>query len=191
MYGILLLVCILLRGFSTFVSWIFIDYFTYFLGFVGSGLILYRVVRKQLAPNHIWIVVGLLCTVLLPQGYLDQGKFALLEQRYQTVAEQIVLATDDAADSYVGKYPLSFQDRLLLNNLEADVNYIKQGEQYVISFTKSRSFFNWYALVYFSSPDAVDFILHPSAYQEDLSDADCFDEVVWIESNKWARIKWY
>lgn len=191
MYSIILLVCILLRAFTTFVSWNVISFCNYILAFVVSGLIVYRVARKRLTLKYVWVVAGLLCTVLFPQAYLDQGKYTMLEQQYVATAERIVQDTSAEEDSFVGEYPFNLKERFLLNNLESNACYVKQGNQYVISFTQSRSFFNWYAFVYVSSPDAVDLILYPAHYQDNLSDSDSFDTFTWIEKNKWALIKWY
>lgn len=188
---IMFFLCVLLRIITIFFSWNFISFFIYVLGISCSVVLFYQILKKKLRPKYFFILLLFIAIVFFPQNWLVTSKFVALGAIYQTKVEDIIEETSYSQDSYLGEYVLKIGDRLLLNNLEPAVQYIKQDGLYVISFTKSRNFFQWYAIVYFSNPKAIDLITSPSKYQEDLSDVNSFDKIVWLKKDKWAFIKWY
>lgn len=151
----------------------------------------YKILKKALDVKTLLQLIPLLIIVIFPQQWLDFGKFYVFESIYQNSAERIVTEVAEKQDTFTGQEGLRLYERILLNDLIADAHYIKQEDLTIVSFCKTTNFFQQYAFVYFSDSKAINLIMHPSLYQNNLSDADMFDYIIWLKKDEWAFIKWY
>lgn len=193
LYVIFLLISVGIKCLSTFILQNFLGYINLF--FV-SGVIIWTLYQQFLTKNCLTLKKGLLilcmfAIITVPNQAMAIGKFYLLEPLYQHAAEQIAEEIIDGSDTILQKIQLSVPERILLNNCEKNAECQKYNNYYTISFTKHRNFFQYYAYVYFSEPEAITLITNPSRYWVGYDDASAYDTIIWIEQDKWALVKYY
>ena len=192
-YVILFLIALGLKCLSAFMLQNFLCYVNLF--FVAGVVIWtgYRMVSKK--DSFTWkkclLILCMLAIAAIPSQTVTAGKFYLLEPVYQHAAEQIAEEISDCGNTIIKEKKLSVPARFLLNNGERAAVYSKYDTQYTISFTKHRNFFQWYAYVYFSEPEAVTQVTNPSRYWGGYDDASAYDSIEWLVKDKWALVKYY
>ena len=129
--------------------------------------------------------------LLIPNAALQEQKFEILQEKYEMKAMEIIENIRDTEGGFYQTYQLDMLDRLVFNDLEKSVTVYRYEDEYVVSFVKSITFFNQYAYVYLSEPEAISLATTPSKYDSQLSDSNAYDNIEWIEPGKWALIKWY
>ena len=197
---IVFVLCILCKILIFFLCWRTIGYLGYLLAII---YLLYAVVKTIRLGIYSHINFGILtkaCIImillLIPNAALQEQKFEILQEKYEMKAMEIIDNIRDTEGGFYQTYQLDMLDRLVFNDLEKNVTVYRHEDEYVVSFVKSITFFNQYAYVYLSSPDAIPLITTPSKYDSQLyssqlSDAEHYDYIEWIEPGKWALIKWY
>ena len=192
---IVFVLCILCKILIFFLCWRTIGYLGYLLAII---YLLYAVVKTIRLGIYSHINFGILtkaCIImillLIPNAALQEQKFEILQEKYEMKAMEIIENIRDTEGGFYQTYQLDMLDRLVFNDLEKNVTVYRYEDEYVVSFVKSITFFNQYAYVYLSSPDAIPLITTPSKYDSQLGDSDAYDYIEWIEPGKWALIKWY
>lgn len=192
---IVFVLCILCKILIFFLCWRTIGYLGYLLAMI---YLLYAAVKTIRLCRHSHINFGILikaCIIiillLIPNAALQERKFEILQEKYEMKAMEIIENIRDTEDGFYQTYQLDMLDRLVFNDLEKNVTVYRHEDEYVVSFVKSITFFNQYAYVYFSEPEAISLATTPSKYDSQLSDSNAYDNIEWIEPGKWALIKWY
>ncbi len=187
--------CILCKILIFFLCWRTIGYLGYLLAII---YLLYAVVKTIRLGIYSHINFGILtkaCIImillLIPNAALQEQKFEILQEKYEMKAMEIIENIRDTEGGFYQTYQLDMLDRLVFNDLEKNVTVYRYEDEYVVSFVKSITFFNQYAYVYLSSPDAISLATTPSKYDSQLGDSGAYDYIEWIEPGKWALIKWY
>ncbi len=187
--------CILCKILIFFLCWRTIGYLGYLLAII---YLLYAVVKTIRLGIYSHINFGILtkaCIImillLIPNAALQEQKFEILQEKYEMKAMEIIENIRDTEGGFYQTYQLDMLDRLVFNDLEKNVTVYRYEDEYVVSFVKSITFFNQYAYVYLSEPEAISLATTPSKYDSQLSDSNAYDNIEWIEPGKWALIKWY
>ncbi len=192
---IVFVLCILCKILIFFLCWRTIGYLGYLLAII---YLLYAVVKTIRLGIYSHINFGILikaCIImillLIPNAALQEQKFEILQEKYEMKAMEIIENIRDTEGGFYQTYQLDMLDRLVFNDLEKSVTVYRYEDEYVVSFVKSITFFNQYAYVYLSEPEAISLATTPSKYDSQLSDSNAYDNIEWIEPGKWALIKWY
>ena len=137
------------------------------------------------------LIICILAVIGVPNQAMTIGKFYLFKPLYQQSVEVIANDFDERSNTDHYKSQRSIPKRILLNNCEKKVACRIHDEAYTISFSKYRNFFQYYAYVYFSESDAIDFVTTPGRYWVGHDNANAYDSIIWLEQDKWALVKYY
>lgn len=192
LFGIMMCMKIL----SMFMLQNLLTYMNYFLTLIVISYSVYTLFRRKncFSLEKCVLIVCMIAVAampVVPNQAVTIGKFYLLKPFYQQSIETI--ANDFSERSNTDNYQsqLSIPSRFLLNNCEKNVICRIYKEAYTISFTQYRDFFRYYAYVYFSEPKAIDFVTTPGRYWVGHDNANAYDNITWIEQDKWALVKYY
>lgn len=193
LYVKFLLVSVGIKCLSMFILQNFLNYVNFFFLVGVVCWTIYRLFKRNLhlTLKKCLLIFCMFVVIAIPSQTMSFSKFYLLEPLYQHSAEQIAEEIADADNTYFEEIQLSIPQRILLNNCEKSALYQKHGDYYAISFIKQQNFFQCYAYVYFSEPEAITLVTNPANYWSGYDDGSAYDTIIWLAQNKWALVKYY
>lgn len=135
--------------------------------------------RKSLIVTMLFCILSLCFVKNVSFRQIELFRYYFFKDYYNEVIREIVDNAEDTNGGYLeNTYKTNSNFSILLGK---KVFYQKSGDELMVNFVLSESFFSRHDFIYISSKEAASLFLK----------SDMYDQFEWIRPNNWAYIKCY